>query len=86
MVTKRDSKDPAPTARNSERQPPDGNSPATGELHGSKKAEVVKGDQRFGPGPNVDEPTRQNGDGNTPVTGEMHGQKKAAAIPADRRF
>lgn len=86
MSTKRDLKDPAPSAKNSERQPPDGNCPATGELHDSKKAQFVKGDQRFGPGPNVNEPTRQNGDGNTPVTGEMHGQKKAEYVKADQRF
>lgn len=86
MSVKRDLKDPLPSAKNSERQPPDGNSPATGELHGQKKAQFVKGDQRFGPGPAVKEPTRQNGDGNTPVTGEMHGQKKGEYVPASSRF
>lgn len=84
---KRDSKDPLPTADNSFRVAPDGNSPTDGgEKHGQKKSERISGSQRFTyPGPGPTQPTRQAGNGNTPVTGEDHGQGKAEYITAGQR-
>ena len=65
---KRDSKDPTPTNKNTLRQGGDGNVPVTGEYHDSKKAEMVKADQRFTPRTGDEtQPTRQGGDGNVPV-------------------
>lgn len=84
---KRDSKDPMPNAKNSERQPPDGNTPATGEMHNSAKAEHVRPDQRYTIRTGGEtQPTRQRGDGNTPVTGEMHNSPKGEWIREDQRW
>jgi hypothetical protein len=83
---KRDSKDPLPTADNSMRDAPDGNSPATGEKHGSKKAQYISGDQRFTLRTGGEsQPTRQGEAGNTPATGEMHNSKKAERVTAAQR-
>lgn len=83
---KRDSKDPLPMAENSMRDAPDGNSPAKGEKHGSKKAQTISGDARFTLRTGGEsQPTRQKGDGNTPVTGEMHNSSKAERVTAAQR-
>ena len=83
---KRDSKDPLPNADNSMRVPPDGNSPAKGEKHDSKKAQHIGGDQRFTLRTGGEsQPTRQKGDGNTPVTGELHDSSKAERVTAAQR-
>jgi len=81
----RDSKDPMPTADNSQRQN-GGNVKAVGEKKGQRKSEFIKGDRRFSsslPGP--DQPGRQKGDGNCVATGELHGQKKAEKITGAQR-
>lgn len=83
---KRDSKDPLPNADNSMRSGPNGNSPATGEKHGSKKAERITGDQRYTLRTGGEsQPTRQNEGGNMPVKGEMHDSSKAERITAAQR-
>lgn len=85
---KRDSKDPMPTASNSQRAGKDGggNTPVTGEKHDASKAEKVSAASRFGSGIGPDQPTRQNEAGNVPVTGESHDQKKSEKIPASSRW
>jgi hypothetical protein len=89
--TKRDSKDPMPTASNSQRAGKDGggNTPVTGESHDQKKSSKIGADSNRSTGAvamAVDQPTRQRGDGNTPVTGESHDQKKSSKIPASARW
>lgn len=87
--TKRDSKDPMPTALNVKRQNGDGNVPATGEKHDQAKGEKISASANRTTGPTamaVPQPTRQNGDGNTTVSGESHDQKKATTITEDRRW
>lgn len=89
--TKRDSKDPMPTASNSQRAGKDGggNTPVTGESHDQKKGSKISASANRTTGPvamAVEQPTRQNGDGNTSVTGESHNQKKATKVPASARF
>lgn len=84
--TKRDSKDPLPTADNVYRENEAGNVPVTGERHNQKKATKISADSRFGSGVGPDQPTRQGEAGNTPVVGESHDQKKASKIPASSRF
>ena len=89
MAAKRDSKDPMPTADNSRRVGKDGggNTPVSGEKHGSKKADRVGEGSRFSlRSGNESQPTRQKGDGNTSVSGEKHGSKKAEHVPASSRF
>ena len=83
---KRDSKDPMPTANNTQKQNEAGNVPVTGEKHDQAKAEHVSAASRFGNDIGPEQPTRQNGDGNTSVTGESHDQAKAEHIPASRRY
>jgi hypothetical protein len=100
MYNKRDSKDPMPTEKNSERLGKDGggNTSVTGEKHDGKKAERVSIASRFDDtvkGP--DQPTRgddkeingvaQSG-GNIPVDTqkETHDSKKSERIPASKRF
>jgi hypothetical protein len=92
MYTKRDSKDPMPTEKNSQRLGKDGggNTPVTGEKHDQKKAERVTVASRFDDlvkGP--EQPTRNdNGDGNTVPNNckETHDSKKAERISASKRF
>ena len=83
----RDSKDPMPMAGNTERVPPDGNSPGKGEKCGSKMAEHITGDQRFTLRKGGEtQPTRQGGDGNMPATGEKHDSSKAEYVREDKRW
>lgn len=87
--TKRDSKDPQPTAKNVYRQNEAGNLPVTGEAHDQAKGEKIGADSNRTTGAEakaVPQPTRQDGDGNVPATGESHDQAKASAIPASRRW
>lgn len=87
--TKRDSKDPMPSAEFVYRENEAGNVPVTGEKHDQKKSEKIGPDSNRTTGPvanAVAQPTRQNGDGNTEVTGEMHDQKKSQHITADQRW
>ena len=91
--TKRDSKDPMPTADNSARAGKDGGGntpyPAGAEKHGQGKARTISASQNRSTGPTamaVPQPTRQNGDGNVPVTGESHDQAKARTIPESSRW
>jgi len=85
MATKRDSKDPMPTARNTERNG-GGNEPTSGEKHGQSKAERVGSDRnRSGSGVGPSQPTRQGG-GNTSVTGEMHNSAKAERVSESARW
>lgn len=87
--TKRDSKDPMPTASNTQRSGKDGggNTTVTGEKHDQKKGRTISAASRFdGTVSGPEQPTRQNAGGNLPVTGEAHGQKKARTIPASSRF
>ena len=84
---KRDSKDPMPTASNSQRDG-GGNDPAKGgEKKGSGKAERVSATSNRSGGPTAggNQPTRQGG-GNTSVKGEMHGSKKAERVSPDSRW
>jgi len=86
MAKMRDSKDPMPTANNTQRDG-GGNDPTKGgEKHGSGKAERVSASSRFGSGVGPTQPTRQKGDGNTSVSGEMHNSKKAERVPESRRW
>lgn len=89
--TKRDSKDPMPTASNSQRAGKDGggNTPVTGEKHDQSKGSKIGADANRTTGPvamAVDQPTRQKGDGNTSVTGESHDQKKAQKVLESARW
>lgn len=89
--TKRDSKDPMPTAKNTARVGEGGNTPypAGAEKHDSSKAEKISASSNRTTGATamaVPQPTRQNGDGNTTVTGETHNSAKAEKISADKRF
>ena len=86
--TKRDSKDPMPTAANTERNG-GGNEVTSGEKHDQGKSEKVTASQNRTTGPTakaVAQPTRQSGDGNMPATGESHDQGKSSTIPASRRW
>ena len=100
MKTKRDSKDPLPSADNSMRVPPDGSSPTDGgEKKGQKKAERVKGDQRFTLRTGGETQPARNGGGrkdphgvdqtggNIPATQavESHNQGKAQYVKANQR-
>ena len=86
-MAKRDSKDPEPTASNSQRVGPGGNKAVAGEKHGSKKAEKVGEGQRYSTRMGREGMLiRQNGDGNTPVSGEKHGSKKAERVSESSRF
>ena len=87
--TKRDSKDPMPTAANTARQG-GGNEPypAGAETHGKVGSSKVGSDVNRTTGAvanAVQQPTRQGG-GNTPVTGESHDQKKARTVPESARW
>jgi hypothetical protein len=87
--TKRGSKDPMPTADNSERQG-GGNMPypSGAEKHDAKKSMKIGSDQNRTTGAEamaVDQPTRQGG-GNTSVTGESHDQAKAEHISESARW
>lgn len=87
--TKRDNKDPMPTADNTMRVNEAGNVPVTGEKHDSAKSSKIGADSNRSTGPvanAVAQPTRQNGDGNTPVSGEMHDSKKAQRVSEDQRW
>lgn len=87
--TKRDNKDPMPTADNTMRGGEAGNTPVTGEKHDQAKSSKIGADSNRTTGPvamAVQQPTRQNGDGNTSVTGEMHDQKKSQHITEDQRW
>jgi hypothetical protein len=86
--TKRDSKDPSPTASNSQRAGKDGggNTPVMGEKHNQEKGSKVSAESRFGSGVGPMQPTRQNEAGNVPVTGESHDQAKASKISAEKRW
>ena len=92
MYSKRDSKDPMPTCKNTGRDGKDGggNTPVTGEKHDCKKAERVSAKSRFDDtvsGPM--QPTRNdNGDGNTVPNNakESHDCKKAERNSASKRF
>jgi hypothetical protein len=87
--TKRDSKDPMPTALNVKRQNGDGNTTVTGEKHDQAKGEKISASANRTTGKEamaVPQPTRQNGDGNTTVSGEPHDQSKAEKVPASRRW
>jgi len=101
MYSKRDSKDPSPTADNSKRLGKDGggNTPVTGEKHDAKKAEKVSVASRFNntvAGP--DQPVRGDGGhsfglrhqsgGNLPVDSEKetHDSKKAEKVSEESRF
>jgi hypothetical protein len=78
---KRDSKDPTPTADNSQREGGGNDVAAAGEKHGQAKAERIGGDQRFTLRAGGEkQPTRMAGDGNTPVSGEDHGQGKGEHV------
>ena len=91
---KRDSKDPMPTADNSQRQ--DGGNmpyPSGAVKHDQSKGEKIDSDQNRTTGSTamaVTQPVRQGMAGNTPVegtaTGESHDQKKAQYIKADQRW
>lgn len=86
----RDSKDPMPTANNSQRKG-GGNDPAPAgdEKLNQKKAERVSPASRFdSPKPGPEQPTRTGGDGNSPVAQAMesHGQKKAEYVKASQRY
>jgi hypothetical protein len=88
--TKRDSKDPMPTAQNTPRVG-GGNTPypSGAEKHDQAKGEKISASSNRTTGPTamaVPQPTRQNEDGNTPVTGESHDQKKAETITEDARW
>lgn len=88
--TKRDSKDPSPTAQNTPRVG-GGNTPypAGAEKHDQAKAEKISASSNRTTGATamaVPQPTRQNGDGNTTVTGESHDQAKAEKITEDARW
>jgi hypothetical protein len=101
MYSRRDSKDPQPTADNSKRLGKDGggNTPVTGEKHDSKLAERVSVASRFNntvAGP--DQPRRGDGGkdfgrghqsgGNLPVDSEKetHDSKLAEKVSAKSRF
>jgi hypothetical protein len=91
--TRRDSKDPMPTASNSQRAGKDGGGntpyPAGAEKHDQAKASKISADQNRSTGATamaVDQPTRQRGDGNVPVTGESHDQKKASKVSESARW
>ena len=88
-MEKRDSKDPMPTADNSQREG-GGNMPYPGgsEGHGAGKAEHVKESQRYTlRGGGIDATSVRDGEaGQTPATGEMHNSKKAEKIPENRRY
>jgi hypothetical protein len=87
--TKRDSKDPMPTAKNSDRQNGDGNTTVMGEKHDQSKGEKITASANRSTGKEamaVPQPTRQNGDGNTTVSGEMHDSAKAERIPESARW
>ena len=86
----RDSKDPMPTANNTQRKG-GGNDPAPAgdEKLGQKKAERVTAAARFDsnkPGP--EQPTRSGGDGNVAASQatESHNQRKAERVKASQRF
>jgi hypothetical protein len=90
--TKRDSKDPMPTADNTARAGKDGGGntpyPAGAEKHDQKKGMTISASANRTTGPTamaVPQPTRQGG-GNTDVTGESHDQKKATTISEDARW
>lgn len=87
--TKRDSKDPQQTAKNTARVG-GGNEPyPAGESHGDGRAERVTAKQNRTTGAEanaVPQPTRQNGDGNVPVTGESHNQRKAQRVTEAQRW
>lgn len=90
MNQKRDSKDPMPTEKNSDRIG-GGNDPAPAgaEKLGQKKAERVSVASRFdSPKPGPEQPTRTGGDGNSPVAQakESHNQSKAEHVKASQRF
>lgn len=89
MKVTRDSKDPMPTADNSQRKV-GGNTPVTGEDHDASKSEHITGDQRFTLRTGGEtQPTRGGFAGNTPVPSgqtEQHDQSKAERISADRRW
>lgn len=98
----RDSKDPRPTADNSMRQKPDGNSPVTGEKHDQKKSKYITSSQNRTTGPTamaVTQPTRNMsgaddshgvgvGGGNVPVmqAPETHDSKKAQKVTESQRW
>lgn len=88
---KRDSKDPMPTADNSMRQKPDGNSPVTGEKHNQKKSKYITSSANRTTGPTamaVTQPTRGAEAGNTPVdqAPETHDSKKSQHITESQRY
>ncbi len=87
-MPKHDSKDPAPSADNSQRKG-GGNEPYPkgAEGHGDGRAEYVKADARYSlRSGGESQPGRQDGDGNVPAKGEKHDQKKAERVPEDRRW
>ena len=90
--TKRDSKEPMPTADNSQRAGKDGGGntpyPSGAEKHDQSKSMKIGSDQNRTTGSvamAVQQPTRQIG-GNLPATGEMHDQKKSSTIPESSRW
>lgn len=92
-MSKRDAKDPMPTADNSARAGKDGGGntpyPAGAEKHNQGKARTIGADQNRSTGSAamaVSQPTRQKGDGNTTVSGEMHDSAKASKIPESSRW
>lgn len=87
---KRDSKDPMPSASNSQRAGKDGggNTPVTGEKHDAKKAERVtvasRYDGTFKGDVNAERP--MGGNTSKDGSGESHDAKKSERIPASSRF
>lgn len=89
MNTKRDSKDPMPTADNTQREGGGNDPEVAGEKHGQKKAQRVSVESRFNSNPSgPEQPHRTAGDGNTPVGQviENHNQKKSERVKASQRF
>ena len=80
-----DSKDPISERGKQPTRQGGGNTPVTGEMHNSKKAEKISADKRFTMRKET-QPGRQGGDGNVPATGEMHDSKMAEHVTADSRF
>ena len=87
---KRDSKDPMPTEKNSQRLGKDGggNTPVMGEKHDAKKAERVTVASRFDDTFMGDVNAERPMGGNTSKdgSGESHDAKKSERIPASSRF
>jgi hypothetical protein len=88
--TKRDNKDPMPTADNSMRGGLAGNTPVSGakESHDQSKSQKISSKSNRTTGAvaeAVTQPDRQIG-GNLPATGELHNQKKSQRITEDQRW